>query len=150
MNEVDFIERFGLLAEEDGMPRIAGRIFALLMLTEDPVTLDEIAEELQVSKASASTNTRLLDRIGILERTTKPGDRRTFYQLSPHALEASFDRSRSRLLEVLDILDGYGASNRQNSQLIQARLEGMRQWHKFMLSELEQLLTRWSEREKNQ
>ena len=32
---VDFIERMGLALESDGLPRIAGRIFGLLLLSED-------------------------------------------------------------------------------------------------------------------
>src|SRR5688572_19081616 len=84
-----FIERAGMLWEEDGLPRIAGRIFALSLLSEDPLSLDEIAEQLGVSKASVSTDTRLLERMGFLERITKPGDRKDYYQ----STERSFERA---------------------------------------------------------
>jgi DNA-binding transcriptional regulator GbsR (MarR family) len=42
-------------------------------------SLDEMAEQLQVSKASVSANARLLETIGMIERVTKPGDRRDYY-----------------------------------------------------------------------
>ena len=56
-----FIERMGLAFESDGLPRIAGRIFGLLLLSEDCRSLDELAAELKVSKGSVSTNARLLE-----------------------------------------------------------------------------------------
>ena len=55
------VERFGLRFEEDGLPRIAGRMLGLLMVSAEPRSLDELAEELQASKTSASTNARLLE-----------------------------------------------------------------------------------------
>jgi hypothetical protein len=45
-------DRLALLFKGDGLPPIAGRIFGLLLLSDD-------AEDLAVSKASASTNARL-------------------------------------------------------------------------------------------
>ena len=77
----DFIESMGRHFEEEGAPRIAGRLFALLMLEDEPCSLEEIATRLQASKASASTNARLLERVGIAERITRPGDRRDYYQV---------------------------------------------------------------------
>ena len=58
VEEDAFIEHFARLLEQDGGPRIAGRIAALLLLSPDALALDEIAERLQASKASISTNAR--------------------------------------------------------------------------------------------
>ena len=55
-----FTDRIASLFEHDGLPPIAGRIFALLLLSEEARSLDQLAAELGVSKASASTNARLL------------------------------------------------------------------------------------------
>jgi Mn-dependent DtxR family transcriptional regulator len=79
----EFIETMGRHFEEEGAPRIAGRLFGLLMVHEEPCSLDDVAERLQVSKGSASTNARLLEQWGIAERTSRPGDRRDYYQLTP-------------------------------------------------------------------
>ena len=81
----DFIEKFCVIAEQDGFPRIAGRIMGFLLLHEGPYTLDELADELQISKTSASTNARLLEQHGIIERVVKAGDRRDFYHLGSFA-----------------------------------------------------------------
>lgn len=77
-----FIEQMGLISQADGAPRIAGRIFGLLLVEGRPMTLQEIAERLRISKASASTNARLLAGRDILRRTAQPGDRQDFYELT--------------------------------------------------------------------
>jgi DNA-binding transcriptional regulator GbsR (MarR family) len=77
-----FIEQMGLISQADGAPRIAGRMFGLLLLEGRPLALNEIAERLQISKASASTNARLLASRDILRLTAQPGDRQDYYELS--------------------------------------------------------------------
>jgi DNA-binding transcriptional regulator GbsR (MarR family) len=78
-----FIETMGLALESDGLPRIAGRIFGLLLVSEEARSLDDLAAELQVSKASVSTNARLLEQRGVLEQVSRPADRRDYYQVPP-------------------------------------------------------------------
>ena len=56
-----FIEQMGLIAQEDGAPRIAGQILGYLLIEGEPRTLSQMAEALKISKASASTNARLLE-----------------------------------------------------------------------------------------
>src|SRR5690348_5669814 len=77
-----FIERMGLAAENDGLSRIAGRLFGALILHSEPCSLDDLAEQLAVSKASVSTEARRLVERGIAERIGKPGDRRDYYCLT--------------------------------------------------------------------
>lgn len=83
-----FIEQMGLMFEEDGQPRIAGRVFALLLVEDGALSLSEIARRLKVSRASVSTNARLLLRVGVIERVGIPGDRQDHYRLIP----APYDR----------------------------------------------------------
>lgn len=100
-----FIERAGMLWEEDGLPRIAGRIFALSLLSEEALSLDEIAEALGVSKASVSTDTRLLERMGFLERITKPGDRKDYYQSTERSFERAIAERIRRMHQLEELID---------------------------------------------
>lgn len=77
-----FIERYGLLAEQDGLPRIAGRLIALLIVEDGPFSFSDLAERLQVSRGSISTNTRLLERYGLIERIARAGDRQDYFQIT--------------------------------------------------------------------
>jgi DNA-binding transcriptional regulator GbsR (MarR family) len=78
-----FIEQLGRSAEADGLTRIAGRLFAALLMSEEPRCLDDLAADLGVSKASVSTDARRLLERGVVERRSVAGDRRDYYQLAP-------------------------------------------------------------------
>ena len=78
-----FIERMGLLAQGDGLPRIAGRLLALLVLEGGPLAFGELAERLRISRGSVSSNVRLLEGMGVVERVTRPGERGDFFQMAP-------------------------------------------------------------------
>lgn len=141
--ETQIIERFGLFFEEDGLPRIAGRIFGLMMLSDEAMTLDEMAKTLKVSKASVSTNTRLLHQFGTLERVTKPGDRRTYYQISPDALGGSFDRMKQRTEAIDEFLADIELTLPAHRRVARARLARLSRWHTFILAELDEIWARW-------
>ncbi len=87
----ELIEQLGLVIEDEGFPRIASRIYALLLVEDEPFTFDALVDRLQVSRGSVSGGTRMLEREGILERTTRGGDRRDYYRLD--------SRRHVRLLE---------------------------------------------------
>ena len=78
-----FIERMGRLSQMDGLPRIAGRLLGLLVLEGGPLAFGTLAERLQVSRGSISSNARLLEGMGVIERVTRPGDRGDYFQLAP-------------------------------------------------------------------
>ena len=77
----EFIEQMGVLTQVDGGPRIAGQILGLAIVENRPLSLQEMADRLQVSKASISTNARHIARAGLLRLTTRPGSREDLYQL---------------------------------------------------------------------
>ena len=80
----DFIEKTGLTAQADGLPRIAGRVFGMLIYDGDVVSFGDLATKLQVSRASISTSIRILEERGLVKRVTKPGERGDFFQLAPN------------------------------------------------------------------
>ena len=98
------IERVGVLTEVEGLPRIAGRIFGLLLVTPGECSLDEMAEVLGVSKASISTDARRLEQSGIVTRTSRPGDRRDYYAISDNALHQSLENKLRGMRQFREIL----------------------------------------------
>ncbi len=77
-----FIERMGLSAQADGLPRIAGRMLGYFIIYGGPCSLASLAGNLEVSRASVSTNARVLRDLGVLEATAVPGDRQDYYRLA--------------------------------------------------------------------
>lgn len=83
-SDARFIERMGQLAQSDGLSRIAGQIWAVLIVSDDPVSSSELVGLLHISKASVSTNTCFLERLGIVERRSVPGERQDFFSIRPN------------------------------------------------------------------
>ncbi|MCG8352640.1 MAG: MarR family transcriptional regulator, partial [Chloroflexales bacterium] len=82
-----FIENMGLYYENQGVPRIGGRILGLLLMTVQQLSAEHIAATLAVSRSSVSTNIRLLLASGLVEKVAFPGDRRDYYRFAPSAWE---------------------------------------------------------------
>ena len=83
----EFIERVGVIAQEEGFPRIAGRIIGLLIYSGEELSFSQLAERLDVSRGSISTNARMLADRGIVERVGKPGDRQDWFRVGDDAFE---------------------------------------------------------------
>jgi DNA-binding transcriptional regulator GbsR (MarR family) len=140
-----FVERMGLHMEAEGLPRSAGRIFGHLLLADTACSLDELADDLQVSKASVSTNARLLEQCGILERTCEPGDRRDFYQMRPDAWEQMLLVARKRWSEMRSLLTAAEASLPCEMEPARQRLRESERFHALLVEELDTLIERWRE-----
>ena len=81
--ENKFIETLGMIWQAEGAPRIAGQVLGYLILAETPRSLTDIATALGVSKASVSTNVRLLEMRGMSSRVSNLGSRQDLWQASP-------------------------------------------------------------------
>ncbi|HEX6063809.1 MAG TPA: MarR family transcriptional regulator [Longimicrobiales bacterium] len=139
----DFIDKFCVVAEQDGFPRIAGRIMGFLLLHEGPFTLDELAEELQISKTSASTNARLLEQHEIIERVVKAGDRRDFYRLAENHWERMFDVVRKKMHRFQTVLDETMNALPANETYGRERLREAQRFHAFMLEHIDTRIEEW-------
>jgi DNA-binding transcriptional regulator GbsR (MarR family) len=139
----DFIDKFCVIAEQDGFPRIAGRIMGFLLLQEGPFTLDELAEELQISKTSASTNARLLEQHEIIERVVKAGDRRDFYRLAENHWERMFDVVRKKMHRFQAVLDETINALPANETYGRERLREAQRFHAFMLEHIDTRIEEW-------
>jgi DNA-binding transcriptional regulator GbsR (MarR family) len=139
----EFVERMGLHLEADGMPRSAGRIFGYMMLVEGPCSLDDLAEVLQVSKASVSTNARLLEQIGLLERTIEVGDRRDFYRMRQDAWERMLLMARRRWEVLQGLLAQANSTLPEEMSIGRQRICEAARFHALLMEEADSLLERW-------
>ncbi|SEV93237.1 DNA-binding transcriptional regulator GbsR, MarR family [Cognatiyoonia koreensis] len=98
----DFIEKSGLISQAEGLPRIAGRVFGMLIFDGELVSFGDLANRLQVSRASISTSIRLLEERGLVKRKTKPGQRGDFFQLAQNPYATMLEGVHKRTLSTLD------------------------------------------------
>ena len=99
-----FIEQMGIIAQGDGATRIAGRMMGLMIFDGRPYAFGELAETLQVSRGSVSTNARILERQGIIERTAVPGDRQDYFQLTDNPYESILSSALARSRKAQDTI----------------------------------------------
>jgi HTH-type transcriptional regulator, glycine betaine synthesis regulator len=69
----------GRLAHFFGFSEVMGRLYGALLLHPGPLSLDDLAEQLQISKGSVSMNMRALERWGIAKEVWMRGERRKYY-----------------------------------------------------------------------
>lgn len=143
----EFVERLAVAHEVDGLPRIAGRIFGLLLLGERELSLDEITAELGASKGSASVNTRLLEQRGFIERVSRPGDRRDYYQIMPHLFERTMEQRLARWHRIHEVVD-YGLTELDLSPAIRHRLMDFETAYDNIRDVIEAALAKWHTRKK--
>lgn len=89
----DFIEKIGMIAQSEGLPRIAGRVLAMLLYDGERASFGQLATALQVSRGSISSSVRLLERQHLIKRVANPGDRQDYFQVVDNAFANMVDAS---------------------------------------------------------
>jgi DNA-binding transcriptional regulator GbsR (MarR family) len=75
-----FVEAMGRISKFWGFNRLMGQLYGLLYLSPEPLSLDQLAEGLRVSKGSVSTNIRAIERWGMVEKVWVKADRKDYYK----------------------------------------------------------------------
>lgn len=75
-----FVESWGALGSAWGISKTMAMIHALLLVSEDPLSTDEIMDELGVSRGNANTTLRELVGWGLVRRVVRKGERREYFE----------------------------------------------------------------------
>ena len=147
--EKHFIEDVGLLFEESGHPRMAGRILGCLLISDQLyLSSTELAEMLQASKGSLSTMTRFLLQMGLIERVGLPGRRRDYFQIKSGAWTQLVRHAVYELTALRKLAErGLELMEAQDSELKQ-RLQEARDLFSYMEREYPVLIERWENEHK--
>jgi predicted transcriptional regulator len=81
-SEQRFINELASLLTPWGLPPSSGRVYGYLLLCQAAVSVDDIAEALDLSRAGAWNAARHLERIGHVTRSGAPGSKRGLYVAS--------------------------------------------------------------------
>jgi DNA-binding transcriptional regulator GbsR (MarR family) len=122
--EQHFVEDISLYFEQMGLPRMAGRVLGVLLIS-DPLeqSLNDLCEVLQAGKSSISTTTRLLIQMGLIERVPSPVPRRLYFRFTPGGW-VTFMRMRLRLMASLHQIAERGLELLQDKEpALRARLQ---------------------------
>lgn len=128
--ELELCEAFGRLFEGTGNTRIAGRLVGWLLLCDPPEqTPAQLVEVLGISKASVSTELRWLEQLGVVERTTLPGDRRSYWHIATAAWADLMERRMRMLDRSIELADQGLALLEHEPSVRRMRLTEMRRVH---------------------
>jgi predicted transcriptional regulator len=141
-----FVEDIARLLEPWGVPRTAARLYGYLLLNDEPVSLDRMSADLEVSKSSASVAARLLEMYTLVRRHGQRGSRRVLYEASDN-YEAMLT-GQNRMLEAGAELLKAGARD-VASGLARARLDEMAEFYLVTREAMETALRRWRERRRS-
>lgn len=73
------VSGLGRLARFFGFNDVMGRLYGTLLLNPNPLSLDDLANSLQISKGSVSMNMRTLEQWGMAKEHWVRGERKKYY-----------------------------------------------------------------------
>ena len=101
-----FIEGVGKLAESFGLSKIMAQLYAVLYLSDKPLSLDDMIETLGVSKGSISTNIRELENWGAVKNIWVKGSRKDYYEADTDIKKVFANKLKSSARKRTDQVSG--------------------------------------------
>lgn len=140
---VEFVEQMGLILQAEGLPRIAGRIMGLMIVHEGPFGFNELSERLSVSRASISTNTRLLEDLGVIQRTATPGDRQDYFRLSRQPYARMLRGVVRRMHRAREVVKSTQEALPQDMEGAQDRLNELDAFYEALIESFVNVIDAW-------
>lgn len=104
-----FISSWGAFGTHWGINRTMAQIHALLLVSPDPLTQDDVMEELNVSRGNVNMNIRELINWGLVERVILTGERREHFSAEKDiwkvVKQIVKERKKRELEPMLQLLD---------------------------------------------
>ncbi|MGV3642561.1 MAG: GbsR/MarR family transcriptional regulator [Adhaeribacter sp.] len=108
-----FIESWGKLGSEWGINRTMAQVHALLLVSPEALTTEEIMETLSISRGNANMTLRDLIGWGLIEKQHKAGERKEYFYADKDtwniARQVAKERRKRELDPVLKVLDELSA-----------------------------------------
>ncbi len=111
-----FISSWGAFGTQWGIKRTMAQIHALLMVSAEPLTQDDIMEQLNVSRGNVNMNIRDLISWGLVDRVVMQGERKEYFTAEKDTWKVATQIIKERkkreldpmlkLLSQLEIIEG--------------------------------------------
>lgn len=104
----EFVTQWGAIGSSWGVNRTMAQIHALLMVTPDPMSTNEVMEDLQISRGNANMNLRELVGWGLIRSIVRKGERKEFFEAEKDVWKifciVTRERKRREIDPVQDVL----------------------------------------------
>jgi DNA-binding transcriptional regulator GbsR (MarR family) len=98
----EFVAQWGALGTQWGINRTMAQIHALLMTAPQPLSTDEVMEDLQISRGNAHTNLKELVAWGLVRIVVRKGERREFFEAEKDVWKIFTTVARERKRREID------------------------------------------------
>ena len=99
-----FVQTWGALGSQWGINKTMAQIHALLMVSNEAVSMEDIMDELQISRGNANMNIRDLVAWNLIYKETITGDRKEFFRAEKDMWEVAKRIVRERKRRELEPL----------------------------------------------
>lgn len=97
-----FISSWGAFGTHWGINRTMAQIHALLMVSVDPLTQDEVMDQLGISRGNVNMNIRDLISWGLVDRVILPGERKEYFSAEKDIWKVATQIIKERKKRELD------------------------------------------------
>ncbi|HVS93155.1 MAG TPA: MarR family transcriptional regulator [Mucilaginibacter sp.] len=108
-----FIEAWGRLGSEWGINRTMAQVHALLLISPEALTTEDIMDQLSISRGNANMTLRDLIGWGLIEKQHRPGERKEYFYAEKDvwtiARQVAQERKKRELDPVLKVLNELSA-----------------------------------------
>lgn len=105
----NFIQAWGTLGSSWGINKAMAQIHALLLINGEPLSAEEVMEQLQMSRGNVNMNIRALIDWGIVQKVNKIGERKEFFVADKDvwelARQVSKERRRREIEPIIKVLE---------------------------------------------
>jgi len=151
------VEDFGNAYDSWGLSKLKGRIVGLLLFSRKALSLDDISNELHVTKGSVSTTARQLEQGGLVRKVWVKGDRKDYYEIVTDVFSTTSEHNlklvKNNLLiaqryvdSLSKILDPAAYEGRQEVEVYLERMVEMREFYAMLVDVFERFITEWKEK----
>ncbi len=147
----EMVEAGGRTAQSFGLSRIYGQLYMLLYLSNEPRSLEDLAVQLGVSKASVSIACRRMESWSAVRRVWVRGDRRDFYEAQTDfrailngllpSVSKKLESARIQIERSMEMLE-HGRADDQRKHFLRERLAQAEQRRKKIAALLDNPLVR--------
>jgi DNA-binding transcriptional regulator GbsR (MarR family) len=146
----EMLETFGEAYKAFGLNKLMGHIVSLLIYSPEPLSLDEIAEQLGRSKGPVSQILRRLrDRKLVRKAWTLENHRKDYYEIEPEVFENAFRnnfeliKNNTRIAKLLKAK--IKKSKSMHLEVFGKRINEMELFYLLMEKHFKNFLTEWRE-----
>ncbi len=142
-----YCEEFGSFFERIGLPRMAGRVFGLLIIAEPPyLSAGELEERLGASKGSISETTRLLLHLGFIEVVTLPKERRRYFRIKVESAYKMLEDQIDLFSQLRRLMEMGATLVSERNMERRKQMEDMVHFFSHFEEKLKHILHMWKER----